>query len=263
MTLTETLAELSVLNRDNGCAFTDTSRLDAVSRCLEGTKYTRINESGLFHLYSPQKSLNEPAVIISSHIDCEENITECFSKLLTDGLMLGTFDNMITNAAVLYLMLKGKLNDNVLVAFTGDEEEDSRGAHDVIAFSEENGINIRHVIVLDVTDVGWENEADFTIENDFWNAGLGKKVIASAENSGYKWYFVPSDPDDIPEFVNSRYVIPFEADEDESWMYDESDTECFCLCLPVKGNMHSNRGIYARQKSFERYTDMLSRISRI
>ena len=263
MTLTETLAKISLLNRDDGYYFTDTSRLDAISRCLEDSRYSRANKEGLFHLYTPKPldSLNEPVVVISSHADCADSITRCFSELLPDGLMRGTFDNAITNAALLNLMLEGKLPGNVLAAFTGDEEKYSRGAADLMAFADKEGLRIRYIIVLDVTDMGWQEEADFTIENNFWRRLFGKSVAETAEASGYEWMFAASDPDRIPSYIDRKHLLPFKAEADESWEYDEHEAECFSLCLPVLGNMHSDEGVYARKKSFERYTDILSRIS--
>ena len=196
MTLTELLAKISLLNRDNGRSFTDTSRLDAISQLLAGSNYSKINSDGLFHLYSQQKIPSKPAVIISSHVDCERHITKCFSEILPDGILRGTFDNAITNAAILHLMLTENLADNVLAAFTGDEEESSQGAAQLIEFARRAGIKIQNVIVLDVTDMGWAENSDFTIENNFWSETLGQKIIASAESSGFNWRFVPSDPDD-------------------------------------------------------------------
>ena len=263
MTLTETLSRLSVLNRDNGRSFTDTSRLDAISSSLKAAKYSRLNHGGLFHLYSlkPINEISRPVVIISSHVDCEAGITRCFTDFLPGGLMRGTFDNSITNASLLYLMLEGRLPDNVLAAFTGDEERNSRGAEDVIWFAGCSGLEIECVIVLDVTDRGWDEGADFTVENNFWSDSLGAKVIKAAENSGFTWRFVPEDPGNIPGYINGRNVIPFEADEDESWEYDEYYARCVSLCLPVKGDMHRNEGVYARQESFKRYTDIIAELA--
>ncbi|MBQ4431589.1 MAG: hypothetical protein II877_08805 [Synergistaceae bacterium] len=260
MTLSETLLELSVINRDNGRKFTDTSRLNAISEALSATKYSCINPGGLFHLYSPEpvSKIAQPVVIISSHVDCERSITKCFTEFLPGGLMRGTFDNSITNASLLHLMLEGRLPDNILAAFTGDEERNSRGAEQVMRFAKYSGLEVECVIVLDVTDMGWLEGADFTVENNFWSDSLGAKVIMSAENSGFKWCFVPENPYDIPRYVDMKYVLPFEAAEDESWEYDENDVQCFCLCIPVEGDMHSNEGVYARQESFMRYTDVVA-----
>lgn len=68
--------------------------------------------------------------------------------------MLGTFDNSITNASIVYLMLSRALPRNVIVAFTGDEEETSRGALDVSRFIEDHNLDVLNIFVLDVTEEG-------------------------------------------------------------------------------------------------------------
>lgn len=262
MTLMETLDRLSVLNRDNGHIFTNTNRLEVIEECLWNSRYRKINPQGLFHLYSqlPVHKILESVVIVSSHVDCEEDITRCFTKVLEDGMLCGTYDNAITNAAITYLMLCGILPDNVLVAFTGDKEEDSHGASELIRYLRKKKILIKNVIVLDVTDMGWKDNADFTVENNFWYDSFGQKIIKLAENSKCNWRFVPSDPNNIPKYINSKHTIPLEAEEDESWKYDEFHIECFSFCLPVFGDMHSDKGVLARKDSLEKYTLTLEQI---
>ena len=46
------LQKLSVLNRDNGLVFTDTTRLDAIETLLKNNTYKRVNRDGLFRMYS-------------------------------------------------------------------------------------------------------------------------------------------------------------------------------------------------------------------
>ena len=45
------LQKLSVLNRDNGHVFTDTSRLDTIEELMQGSKYKIANTDGLFRMY--------------------------------------------------------------------------------------------------------------------------------------------------------------------------------------------------------------------
>ena len=185
MTLIEILDCISVLNRDNGHIFTNTNRLEVIEECLWNSRYRRINPQGLFHLYSPLPvhKILEPVVIVSSHVDCEKDITRCFTKVLPDEMLCGTYDNAITNAAITHLMLNGNLPDNVLIAFTGDEEEDSHGANELIRYLRKKKILIKNAIVLDVTDMGWKDNAYFTVENNFWHDDFGRKIIKLAENS--------------------------------------------------------------------------------
>ena len=259
------LQNVSVLNRDNGSAFTNTERLDAIAHLLQGSGYQRINVCGLFHIYArmPVAELGKSVVIVSSHVDCEYHITKCFSRLIDADTMLGTFDNSITNAAILNLMLKGNLPDHVLVAFTGDEEENGQGAKDVISFIRNNRLRVQNTFVLDVTEEGWNTGSDFTVENDFWDENYGKKVIDLVEQIGYPWNYVPGKPDDIPDYIPKERVVRVEAYEDESWEYDEAGIPCFSFCLPTKGEMHCDEGILARVASFGRYTEVLERLLNI
>lgn len=100
--------------------------------------------------------------IVSSHIDCERGISKCFSSFEDSDTMCGTYDNAITNAAIISAMLTDQLPDHVLVAFTGDEEVDSKGAKHLLKFLQTKDIRIKVIVVLDVTDMGWTENAEGT-----------------------------------------------------------------------------------------------------
>ena len=260
--LIDVLERVCVLNRDDGSVFTVTDRLDAIASLLRGSAYKRVDAAGLFHMYArrPAETLRSPVVLVSSHVDCERGITKCFSRRIDENTLLGTYDNAITNAAIVYLMRSGLLPDDVLIAFTGDEEENSRGAEDVVRFLRRRRLEVRNIVVLDVTSEGWETGADFTVENDFWEEDHGERLIALIRRTGCQWNYVPGDPDDIPDFIPKDRIIPIEAYSDESWDYDEADLPCFSFCLPTKGEMHADAGILARAGSFRRYTEVLGRL---
>ena len=267
MDLMEMLSKVSVLNKDNKKRFTVTDRLDVISKLLWDTEYRRINADGLFNLYAkkPLEYMKDKNVfVVSTHVDCEKNITRCFSEDLGNGLLKGTYDNSLTNTAILSLMLSDSLPDNVLVAFTGDEEETSEGANNLIRFLRDNQLKAKFIFVLDVTDMAWNEQADFTIENDLWNDDcLGRRIIAIAENLQYCWRFVPSDPSDVPDYININNIIFEEAAEDESWDYDDEEIDCCSICIPIQGNMHSNRGVLARKTSLYRYIELLNELLNI
>ena len=253
------LTQINVLNYDNGKKFTRTDRLDAICELLWDSSYRRINANGLFHLYSkvPLSELSDELIVISSHVDCQRQITKCFLKDYDNDLKQGTFDNSLTNAMAVSLMLEDALAMNVVVAFTGDEEEDSTGAADVAAFFRNLHKKIK-VIVLDVTDMGWREGCAFTIENNFWSDTTGKIVLRLSAETGYPWRFVPSDPYEIPAYIPNKYVIGQEAEPDESWEYDEHKVECCSLCIPIKGDMHSDDGVFVRKNSLAPYMEILS-----
>ena len=263
LSLDEILNYVTVMNRDDKVRFTISDRLDNISALLWNSKYRRINADGLFHLYAqkPLDSLrNQSAIIVSTHIDCEHNITRCFSEKIDNDMLLGTYDNAITNTAALSIMINDNLPDNVIFAFTGDEEYGSTGATQLVEYLNNNKIDVLHIFVLDVTDMAWDIEADYTIENDLWEEETGKKIIKIAESLPYKWRFVPSEPDNIPEYIKPSVTIYQEAAEDESWDYDEHNFSSCSFCLPTFGDMHSNNGIKARYSAFEKYTDTLKEL---
>lgn len=256
------LGRVMRINRDDGRRFTRTDRLDEIQEILWNSQYRRVNPQGLFHLYAkhPLERVEGNVVLVSSHVDCERGITRCFCEDAGDGLLRGTFDNAATNATVLSLMVADELPDSAVVAFTGDEEEDSRGIVEAARCLRSRGVGIDLAIVLDVTDMGWNEHAGFTIENNFWDDDRGRRVIERVSRLPAEWRFVPEDPNEIPPYVPSERAIPVEAEADESWALDELDIPCFSLCLPVVGDMHSDQGVLARRDSFASYCAALAAV---
>lgn len=256
----ETLKSVAIPNRDNGECFVADGRLEKIGQLLWNSRYRRVDSDGLYVLYAakPLHEIGMP-IVISSHVDCVPEIKNCYVEECDNNMIRGTFDNFITNAAILNLMVNNRLPDNVLVAFTGDEEDDSVGAMQLSKFLLRKRLKAS-IIVLDVTNMGWSENADFTIENNFWKNTLGRKIIEAAAAQDCHWMFVPSDPDNIPKYIDSKFVCRIEAEADESWEYDEYGFECFSLCLPVYGEMHSNDGVLARKKSCMRYVEVLNHI---
>lgn len=257
----ELLNEIMLSNKDNGKKFTCTKRIDKICELLNNTEYKKINEDGLFFAFAKKPiSQIQNMLVISTHIDTVMN--KFFSTNVSDETILGTYDNCITNAIALYLMLNNRLNDDVIITFTGDEEINSKGAIDTAKFFKKNHKTPKLVVSLDVTEDGWKNECDYTIENNFWSDGVGKKVVECCEQISKKYQLVPSYLDEIPSYVDNSHVIMREADADESWDYDEFDFECFSLCLPIKGDMHSDVGVLARKESCLKYIEVLENLSK-
>ena len=261
--LFDLINRVNVLCRDDGSRFLpgESPKVGVIKELLKDTGY-QLTEGDLFLLYHKNRleDLDDNAILISSHIDTQKHITKCFTAYTKSGKKLkGTFDNSITNAAVISLMVEGRLPDNVIIAFTGDEERESRGAEEVVKTLTDAGVGFR-CIVLDVTHEGWKDKADFTIENNFWSHETGKKVIEAVSKFDMKWKFVPSYLDHIPDYVPEENLIHDEAACDESWRYDEVGIECFSLCIPVKGKMHSDEGVKVRWKGFLRYVECINNL---
>ena len=155
-------------------------------------------------------------------------------------------------------MLDRDLTDQVLIAFTANEEKDSLGAKAVVEYLKHAGKNV-FAIVLDVTDLGYRT-ADFTIENNFYRDYRVHQAVRSVlRNIPIHYFFVPEHYLCIPEYIpqgrvhkNSDGGIT-EALADESWEYNELNAECFALCIPTKGDMHCNEGIDCLKNTFSTY----------
>ena len=126
MNLTQLICELTLPCADNGRDFTRTDRIHRIRDLLRSTPYTCLGEKPLAQVWQhPDFDPALPLVRVSSHID---SLYTNYHASCDDGILLGTFDNSVTNAVILSLILENRLPQQVLVAFTGDEEDQSRGA---------------------------------------------------------------------------------------------------------------------------------------
>ncbi len=236
------LQSVTVNSRDDGEHFTDTTRIEAIEKILAQSSYELLHKGRLSLLYGKRHPREgERVVLVSSHID--SLFTQCFCVEKGDFLH-GTFDNSYTNAAVIWNMLHGKFADNVIVAFTGDEEQDSRGAVEALCTLGLMQCNIAFAIVLDVTEEGWQHEALFTIEND-----LGIDIFTAHRLV------------ELLKPYDGKYSYLHNAEPDESWDYDEYGVPCFTLCAPILGDMHSDEGVLLRKESFPAYSDIMARVA--
>ena len=233
------LTTVTVDSKDNGERFTVTDRVAVIERMLQNSDYKLISRRPLALLYSKREVREgDRVLLISSHIDCVYGRCFCNDE---DECMRGTFDNSFGNAAVLWNMVHDRLPDNVVVAFTGDEEHDSHGALQTVEALAGMGVEVSMVLVQDVTNVGWESGALFTIENDLGIDILtGYNIISSLEQYG------------------GRFAFKHNALPDESWDYADCGVPCFTLCVPVGGELHGDAGVLLRKESATEYCNVLS-----
>ena len=243
MELKTIVNQVTVDCKDNGRNFTVTDRIQVIGSLLENTDYQLLHKGNLCNIYGKKPVRNQSVILISSHIDCVYDYLFCREH--EDLQMLsGTFDNSLTNACVIYDMIHGRLNDNVVIAFTGDEEEDAGGVKEVVRQFRKWNTNIALAIVLDITEEGWKEKRHFTVENDLGiNIMTGSRIVELLE----KYH-------DIYGFVH-------DSEPDESYDYDEEDIPCFSLCVPSDGDMHSENGVCVRTDSLSTYCNVLSELA--
>ena len=255
--IVQILDRVNVSSSDDGRRFCDTTRLDAIEGFLRetGSPWVLQASGPLFRLYgrSAAPRARHP-VLISSHVDSSYG-SHFHEFLLAAGQLTGTFDNSITNAAVLEAMHADLLPADALVAFTGDEENESQGAADVVAWLRDEGREPRVVVVLDVTDDRFYYRP-FTIENWFANGRLGLPTTESAFRRhvlGAFDFLVPTVPHE-------------EAWRDESWRYQQEGMHVVSLCVPTapaetttrdKDWMHSAAGVRVRADLLDTYVEAL------
>ena len=235
----EILKSVTVNSRDDGKVFTCHTRIDAIKKLLNSSSYKLIHEGNLsliYALHRPQPG--ERVVLVSSHIDSLHSNSFCHEE---GDCYKGTFDNSYTNASVLWNMLNSKFADNVVIAFTGDEEQDSQGAIETVCALGLMQCPIAFALVLDVTEEGWMQHSAFTVEND-----LGLDI------------FTAHHLVELLKPYDGKYSYVHDAEPDESWDYDEYSIPCFTLCAPILGDMHSDEGVLLRKDSFPMYQQVLS-----
>ena len=228
--------------KDNGESFVVCDRIDVIKQSLQGTSYQLLAEEGLFLLYG-KKPLQpgDSLVLISSHIDCV--FTHCFCE--EEGeCYRGTFDNSFTNAALLYAMQCDAFADNVVIAFTGDEEKDSGGAVALNVYLTKLECTVKFALVLDVTLAGWDNGKLLAIEND-----LGVDLLTAHQL--VEW---------LKPYQEFYEFLHF-AEPDETWDYADYGIPCLTLSAPVSGSMHSDEGVIVHKATFPLYCEVLVRLA--
>ena len=261
------LEKANTPSMDDGQCITESERLDNIKKLLLESNYVLLKDSGLSFIYRHKKHKeNKPMILISCHIDSLYSKYHHSNFNGTD--ILGTFDNSICNAALIYLMIQNKLPSNVIIAFTGDEENECRGAKETIEYIRDKydflWQNLEMVIVLDITSEGYD-DYPFTIENYFIRKN-------QAGNLSLRF----SSKDVIRDYLREKlfsyeYVkfISEDADPDETWEYDKFDLNCFTFCFPARPHpdneitdvgywMHDDKGMLIKKENTVKYPEALS-----
>lgn len=269
------LRAMNVPSRDDGRAFTRPQRRDAIRRLLGrrpagAPAWRRVHDGPLALVYAhPHLGREDRVLMVSCHIDSlyDDHFASVLAGGHTDGQLVGTFDNSICNAVAVDLMLRGKLPRNALVAFTGDEEEDSRGAVEALEFlqtsDQELWERLEAVVVMDVTGVSFGRRA-FTVENVFVERHPMPRQRLVFKDAGA---FLRRIKAALPG-KTVKYVPASKADPDETWVYDEHDLNCFLLALPTAPGpggahddwMHDAQGIRVRPEDVEGYAAALGEV---
>lgn len=263
----EVMEALAKVCRSNKRGFIEgkTDKIDAIRDLMKDSEYCEILLPGV-QIW--RKNLSAPIdVIVSSHADVVGSITKCFSELSEDGYYSGTYDNSGTTAASVIAMLEGNVSDNVVFAFTSEEETGRcLGAKQVLEYAR-NTNNEPVCIALDVTYEGYDEGYLYTVENlssghkknedvDFLNKVADSMTSLETEEK-QNCIFVRLSKNICPTTLDKKHISNDTGWFDEAQAYVDKHAKAFSLCLPCEGNMHSNRGVDVRQPVFEGYVNAL------
>lgn len=261
------LSEMSVLCRSDYRGFTDKTRLEVIGKLLKDSEYDESYHGSLCRMYSkkPISEIGDNVILVSSHADTVFSISKCSSKLdEKTGWMRGTYDNQVTNAAAVIAMLEMELPDNVVFAFTGEEETGSmRGASEAADFLHKKGKRL-FAIALDVTPDGFRDNVLNTIENCVVGGQNALNQVANAAimlepKDGQGFLFVKADRNNIPSDMDRTYLASTTGMCDEAYGYRDKRIPTFSFCIPCGlGNMHSDYGVAIKAPVFEGYILSLS-----
>jgi len=252
--LEDRLLDLTVPSSDDGKRFVITKRLDRIVQFLADSEYECFGDRPLAKIYRRRDFQSaHPFVLVSNHMD---SLYKSYFSCLREGVFHGTFDNSASNAVAIEMMLTNPLPAQVLITFTGDEESRSKGAVQTVEFLKTIGIfdRLEMAITLDLTEESY-GEADSTVENYFVRKNHHSALLRFTRKRDLKDY--------LKKILGSPVFVK-DAEEDESWMYDEYDLNCFSLCLPcrpLEGDMHSDAGVTFTEDSIEFYMKTLGRLT--
>jgi hypothetical protein len=240
---------------DDGRRFVVDDRLRRITRELTDSRYSLLADLPLAKLYGHREFREDSGLLlVSCHVD---SLYDNYFARRTEGELHGTFDNSACNAILLEAMLGGQLPPQALVAFTGNEEYESRGADQTIEFLGRQKLleRLAMVIVLDLTEEHY-GVAHYTIENDFVASGDASVSPQFRDSSDLRSY--------LARWLESPRCVD-DAAPDESWQYDEHDLNCFSLCLPCRllgDDMHDDTGVAITESSATSYLSTLAQLTR-
>lgn len=244
MTDIEIMKALCVPSYSNSNGFTEDEKRAVMRDLLKDSGYTE-HEGTLTSVWTKSDNIT---TLVSTHIDMVRAITKPFAEL-NDGIYFGTWDNLITNSAIVSLMMNGGFADNVALAFDGEEESCSfAGLKEAIQYFEDKQILLKHIITTDVTHEAFDTDCVASIEN--MNA-----YDDEAEDMLSKAYRVFGD----------NYYFPQFGAPDEAYLLKRLDAHIpgFSCCIPSSGPMHSNAGMTVKEDVYVGYRTGLAKIANI
>ena len=269
MDIKEILERIALPARSNKKGFYETDKLEAIEALLaeNNSEFHIVQKTPHTWIFGRNEiSPGEDCMLISTHADIVEGIKHPFSELNEEThYFKGTYDNLGTNAAAVYLMLEKDVPDGVYFAFNDDEETGRcHGASDALKYVRNASGREPVVFALDVTDEGYDNNRLFTVEgfhagNDAVRRMFLTKMLET-EGSEQSFEVVKLKKKDDVSVLPEGYVSDELTVFDESVFYAENGCLSCSICLPGEGSMHSDSGFYVKEAVMKGYAESLAQI---
>ncbi|MBR3517981.1 MAG: hypothetical protein IKM88_04915 [Lachnospiraceae bacterium] len=269
MDIKDILEEIALPARSNKHGFKVTDKLEKIDEVLqrEGSPFHLIKKSDHAWIFGQEEmEWGKKALLVSSHADIVKDIQHPFSELDEEThYFKGTYDNLGTNGASVDLMLNHEIPKNVYFSFTAEEESGrNTGAEFSYAYVRNRTGQAPDVIVLDVTDEGYDNDRLFTVEGLTAPAEEDRtrflNTIYQIEGEKQSFEVVRMYKKDDNSFLPKSYRSTELTAADESYFYAKQKCLSFSMDLPTDGSMHSDSGLYTKEAVMYGYCASLAQM---
>ncbi len=145
--------------------------------------------------------------------------------------------------ALICLMQKNELPDSVVVAFLKNTEEERQEIQKLVKLLKKAKKTFR-TIVLDVTNTGWEEGCDYTVENCYLTQRMYKNLVSGLHWRSRGWKIIPEDRQMLKGILFSEeYFTTNDSRRNDCDYYRECGIHCFSFCLPVERSIRSGEGL--------------------
>lgn len=251
--------------------FTDQTRLSVLRGLTKESPYRPVYTGNSVELYAKTSLTDLPknVLVLSGHCDVVRSIKDgdMFSTYDENvDVLTGTYDNAISNAAMVELMRKKDLPENVVFAFTADEETGRcRGAGEVLSVLGHDMKRRLFAIALDVT---YENHFGclYSMENICLSPQVLKDLGEKMQELDKDLPLPPGRYVRLDKKTDLSFVRYGQVSRMESWM-DEGQfygkyIPAVSFCLPLTGGeMHQASGCHTKGRVYDGYIESLAQFS--
>lgn len=165
-------------------------------------------------------------------------------------------------AALICLMQMNELTDSVVIAFLKRTKGKREGVQSLVKLLKKAKKTFR-AITLDVTNTGWEEECDFTVENCYLTQRMYKNLVSVLHGGRHTWKIIPEDRQMLKGILfDKKYFTENLPRRNECDYYKECGVYSFSFCLPVGGDIIRDEAVTIDTDRLGWYMDKLRKFGK-